>query len=193
NDTNLTELSQVRKFLAGTEDVDFKPISQATRYSWIAKTLKRFDYHRLNKKDKGAVRNYVLKTTGYSRQQLSRLISQHKESGWIGRRRSPRRRFPTRYTAADIRLLARTDKYHDTLSGPATKKLFERAYCIYSDAAYERLAGISVAHIYNLRGSTTYQQQRRHFTKTKPTPSSIGERRKPRPEGKPGYLRIGHL
>lgn len=190
NDTNLTELPQVRKFLSGTECVEFKPVAQAARYNWIAKTLKRFDYHRLSKKDKGSVRNYLLKVTGYSRQQLSRLISQHKESGWIGRRRSPRRRFPTRYTAADIRLLAKTDKYHDTLSGPATKKLFERAYQVYKDNAYERLSGISVAHIYNLRNSVTYRQQRRHFTKTKPTAVAIGERRKPRPEGKPGYLRI---
>ena len=78
----------------------------------------------------------------------------------------------------------------DTLSGPATKKLFERAYYVYNDNAYERLSGISVAHIYNLRNSITYHQQRRHFTKTKPTTVAIGERRKPRPDGKPGYLRI---
>ena len=190
NDTNLIELPQVRKFLSGTEGVEFKPTTRASRYSWIAKTVKRFNYHKLSKKDKGTVSNYILKITGYSRQQLTRLISQHRESGCIGRRRSPRRRFPTRYTAADIRLLARTDKYHDTLSGPATKKLFERAYHIYKDKAYERLANISVAHIYNLRGSKTYRQQRQHFTKTKPTAVAIGERRKPQPEGKPGYLRI---
>ena len=29
-----------------------------------------------------------------------------------------------------------------------------------------------------------------NFTKTRPTPVSIGERRKPEPEGRPGYLRI---
>lgn len=190
NDTKLTELPQVRKFLSGTEGVEFKPLAMATRYSWIAKTLKRFNYHRLRKKDKGAVRDYILKVIGYSRQQLTRLISQHKENGWVGRRRRARRSFPTRYTAADIRLLAKTDKYHDTLSGPATKKLFERAYHIYHDKAYERLADISVAHIYNLRDSKTYRQQRQHFTKTKPTAVAIGERRKPQPEGKPGYLRI---
>jgi transposase InsO family protein len=190
NDTNLTEIPEVRDFLSGTDGVEFKPLTQSSRYSWIARTLKRFNYHRLNKNDKGTVRKYILKITNYSRQQLTRLISQHKESGWIGRRRKPRRCFPTRYTAEDIRLLAQTDKYHDTLSGPATKKLFERAYHIYKNDAYKRLANISVAHIYNLRESKTYRQQRQHFTKTKATAVAIGERRKPQPEGKPGYLRI---
>jgi transposase InsO family protein len=33
-------------------------------------------------------------------------------------------------------------------------------------------------------------RQRRQFDKTRSKPSSIGERRKPRPEGKPGYIRV---
>lgn len=42
-----------------------------------------------------------------------------------------------------------------------------------------------------MSASTTYQQQRRHYTKTKPTKkNTIGERRKARPEGKPDYIRI---
>ena len=47
NDTILTELPQMRKFLPGTEGVEFKPASQAARYRWIAKTLKKFNYHQL--------------------------------------------------------------------------------------------------------------------------------------------------
>jgi transposase InsO family protein len=52
------------------------------------------------------------------------------------------------------------------------------------------LATISVSHLYNLRQTTVYTRQRRHFEKTRPKVSSIGERRKPRPNGKPGYIRI---
>ena len=55
---------------------------------------------------------------------------------------------------------------------------------------YERLSTISVAHIYNLRRSTTYCNQRRNFTKTKRSPVAIGERRKPQPQGQPGFIRI---
>ena len=76
------------------------------------------------------------------------------------------------------------------MSGPATKKLFERAYQVYGDPAYERLAFISVSHLYNLRKGDFYRRQRRHFTKTQKSAISIGERRKPNPQGKPGYIRI---
>ena len=58
------------------------------------------------------------------------------------------------YTSADVRLLAATDTLHGTLSGLATKKLMERAYRVFADARYERLAVISVAHLYNLRKQT---------------------------------------
>lgn len=101
-----------------------------------------------------------------------------------------RHTFSRRYTREDIVLLADTDEAHQTLSGGATKKLFERAYHLYQDERYKRLTNISVAHIYNLRKSTTYQRKRRHFTKTKPRPVNIGERRKPQPQGQPGYIRI---
>src|SRR3990167_9135936 len=66
-----------------------------------------------------------------------------------------------RNTAADVALLAEMDTLHSTLSGPATKKLMERAYLVFGDPRYERLAGISVSHLYNLRGSKPYQSKRR--------------------------------
>lgn len=62
-----------------------------------------------------------------------------------------RHRFVVKYTAADIRLLVRTDALHNTLSGPATKKILERAHHIFGDIAFVRLARISVSHLYNLR------------------------------------------
>ncbi|MFT7549388.1 MAG: hypothetical protein ACI9VI_003247 [Candidatus Azotimanducaceae bacterium] len=55
---------------------------------------------------------------------------------------------------------------------------------------YQRLADISVSHLYNLRGSKTYQRQRCTLTKTRPTKAPIGQRRKPRPNNQPGYIRI---
>src|SRR5680860_999971 len=79
---------------------------------------------------------------------------------------------------------------HDTPCGPAVKKLCERAFEVFGQMEYEVLASISVSHLYNLRKSIPYTRQRRHFQKTRSRPSSIGERRKPRPDGKPGYIRI---
>ncbi len=98
--------------------------------------------------------------------------------------------FARRYTVEDIRLLAATDERHETPCGPAVKKLCEQAYVVFGQVEYERLATISVSHLYNLRQSTTYTRQRRHFDKTRPKVSTIGERRKPQPNGQPGYIRI---
>jgi len=93
-----------------------------------------------------------------------------------------------------LELLAKVDEAHETMSGPATKKILEREWEIYRHAEYERLATISVAHIYNLRRRPRYRQRRMNYTKTRAVQVAIGERRKPQPEGRPGYLRVdtGH-
>lgn len=61
-----------------------------------------------------------------------------------------------------------------TLSGPATCILMRRAVDVYGDARYERLAGLSVGHLYNLRKRVDYLARRQHWTKTKGTSVSIG-------------------
>jgi transposase InsO family protein len=82
------------------------------------------------------------------------------------------------------------DEAHETLAGPATKKILEREFGQYRQAEYERLAGISVAHIYNLRRHKRYRARRMNYRKTRAVQVASGERRKPQPDGKPGYLRV---
>jgi hypothetical protein len=52
------------------------------------------------------------------------------------------------------------------------------------------MATISVAHLYNLRHHQRYRERLLNYTKTRPTAVSIGERRKPQPQGQPGFLRL---
>lgn len=189
NDSKLDSPDAIRTFLTGADKVEFT-VSKEQRYEWIAGTLKRTGYFLLRKKEKVVIKEYLLRGAGYSRSQLTRLIQQYKTQHWIGKRSHSKATFPTRYTREDILLLVKTDELHQQLSGSTTKKLFERAYHVYGDEAYVRLATISVAHLYNLRKSTFYQRQRRHFTKTQYTAVDIGERRKPQANGKPGYIRI---
>lgn len=66
----------------------------------------------------------------------------------------------------------------------------ERAFLVFDDVRFERLASISVSHLYNLRGGKQYQIKRRHWTKTRPTAIPIGQRRAPQPNGSSGYIRI---
>ena len=82
------------------------------------------------------------------------------------------------------------DKAHGNLSGPATRRILEREYSEYNQAAYQRLAAISVAHLYRLRNSEGYRKRNVSYQPTRPTPIPIGERRKPQPQGLPGYVRI---
>ena len=190
NDTELLELNQVREFVNASDSIVFRPANRAESYEWVARTLKRFNYFKISKIEKGTVRAYLAKRTGYSRAQLNRLIAQYRENHWIGKKHRTRNCFAKSYTQVDILLLAETDECHQTLSGTATKKLFERGYNVFGDNRYERLSHISVAHIYNLRKRNIYREKRRYFTKTQRSVVAIGERRKPSPNGAPGYLRI---
>ena len=127
NDRQLETVKQVGEFLAGTEIVEFSIESTEGRYAFIHATLRKFRYSQLGKAEKGLIGHYLRKMTGYSRQQLTRLIGDYRKTQGLGRRRLPRSRFPRRYTEADLRLLAHTDEIHGTLSGPATKKVLERS------------------------------------------------------------------
>jgi transposase InsO family protein len=66
----------------------------------------------------------------------------------------------------------------------------QREFEQYGDVRYERLAGISAAHIYNLRKSRRYREKWLRYAKTRPVQISIGERRRPDPQGQPGYVRV---
>ena len=101
-----------------------------------------------------------------------------------------RRKFAARYTEADVRLLAYVDQAHGTLSGPATRRILQREYREYHIEAYQRLAEISSAQIYRFRKTAEYRKRHTSYQPTRPTPIPIGERRKPDPNGRPGYLRI---
>jgi transposase InsO family protein len=190
NDLQLFTLPQLQAFLNGTVAVDFAVAADA-RYDFIARTVSRFGYQRLKRAEKAVVLRFLERVSGYSRQQLTRLVKRGGERGPLRTRyHGSRTSFARIYTQADVQLLAHTDTLHGTLSGLATKKLMERAYTVFGDARYERLAVISVAHLYNLRQHAGYQRLRHHWTKTRPVTSPIGERRAPSPNQQPGYLRV---
>lgn len=183
-------LEDIRDFLAGTSGVEFSIEGKDACYDWIRRTLVKFWYLRLGKKDKGLIRRYMEKVTGYSHPQFNRLIAQYRETGEIRRSQRTVNGFSRRYDSGDIALLAEVDDLHSGLSGTTTKKLCERAYLVHKDHRFQRLSQISVSHIYNLRGSSTYRRSRQVFQKTSPTKANIGQRCKPHPNGSPGYLRV---
>ena len=192
NDAKLTTLAQLEAFLDGSAVVDFGPAGDdLARYAHITGVLARFGYRGLRRTDRGLVRRYLMHTTGYSRAQLARLVKRAaKGAPLVKRYRGPVHGFARLYNAQDVALLAHTDTLHGTLSGPATKRLLVRALELYGDARYERLAHISVAHLYNLRAKPGYRERRQRWNKTRPKQVSIGVRKAPQPEGRPGFIRI---
>jgi transposase InsO family protein len=191
HEKDLVTLEQVTQFLVGTQAIAFTILSnREDRYKWIQRTLIRFDYDKLKRSDKGTLKQYLSKISGYSQPQITRLIKQYQNGGRLVCRQRTVSGFTRRYINEDIQLIAHLDDLHDQPNGKALKKLCERAYTLFKDNDYERLSTISVAHLYNLRKSKVYQRCRTVYTKTKSKASDIGERRKPTPQGLPGYIRI---
>lgn len=190
-DERLVTLSQLAAFTSAAHGLNFVGRTRKEKYAWIEKLLSRFFYFTLRKRDKVTVRKYVMKMTGYGDAQVTRLIRKKKKTNHIlPLSREACSSFETKYTTNDVALLAKTDDAHDRLSGPATKKIFERAFTLFHDERFVRLKEISVAHLYRLRMRRQYLSTTTTFTRTNPTAVPIGQRSKPYPDGKPGYIRV---
>jgi len=190
DDSEAMSLEQIEAFLSGSGGVRFAGQRREEVYAWTERTLVRHQYTGLSKREKGLLRRYVSQMTGLSRAQVTRLIGGYADTGRVMAVTYQRTKFATRYTKADVELLVYVDKSHGNLSGPATKRILEREYSEYGQPVYERLADISVAQIYRFRNSESYRKKNPSYQPTRPTPIPIGERRKPRPQGRPGFLRI---
>ena len=187
----LTTIDAIKQFLEGTQAVAFSVAShKKERYSWLQGVLVKHHYMQLGKADKGVITRYLLKVTGYSPAQTKRLIRQYVKTGIVAVKPARYNGFKQTYTKADSRLLASMDERHGQPSGAVLKQFCERAYRRFGEVKYQRLATISVSHLYNLRASKTYQRQRCTLTKTRPKAALIGHRRKPCPNNQPGYIRI---
>jgi transposase InsO family protein len=193
NEAQVRTLEQVRQVVAGTQVLEFRRAEDDQgRYGWIEQVLRRFEYRRLGRADKGAVLAYLQHLSGYSRAQVTRLVSRWMNGmPLVKNYRRPEHAFARRYTGADVALLGEVDRAMGTLSGPATACVLRRQRDVFKDTRFERLGDLSVGHLYNLRNSAPYRAQRVVLTKTRPTKAvAIGVRRAPVPEGRPGFIRI---
>jgi transposase InsO family protein len=190
DDAGKLSLEAIGRFVGASEEIRFEGENRQQVYAWVEQVLVQQQFAQQGKAARGLVRRYIEKMTGLSRAQVTRLIAGYMASGRVRMTVYRRRRFPQRYTRADIELLAAVDEAHERLSGPATRRILERELLLYKRPEYARLAGISVAHLYNLRQHARYRERLLVYTRTRPAAVSIGERRKPQPQPQPGYLRL---
>jgi transposase InsO family protein len=181
---------QIREFLKSSGTIEFTGQDRAELYGWVQRVLVEQEYAVQGKKQRGAIRAYLSKVTGLSLSQVTRLIRQYRREGVVKAAVYRRRRFPLKYRRREIALLVEVDRAHDWLSGPATVRIVKREHEEFGKTEFARLAGISVAHLYNLRRSAGYRKMAAEWKPTRPSAITIGDRRKPDPQGRPGFLRI---
>lgn len=190
NDDSMVSIAQVKEFLKFESGTRFSKTDRDEAYEWVGTTLGKFRYFEETKKNRGIVKGYLGAVTGYSDTQLDRLIARKKTTGLVCRKERTQPVFPRVYMPEDISLIAEVDNAESRRMGGAVKKTLSDMYHVYKDARFKRLANISVSHVYNLRGTRIYQSRSLTYTKTQSVQRDIGIRKKPKPYGRPGFLRV---
>lgn len=190
NDEHITSVAQLKELVKFGKDIEFNSQGKEDTYKWINNTLGKFHYFSESKKNRGIIKNYIVVMTGYSDDQVDKLIKRKRETGRVFLMERTQHTFPKKYEVSDIALLADTTSILNHPNGKAVKQMMKDMYHIYGDVRFEKLKQISVSHFYNLRDTNIFQSRLLNYTKTKPTKVNIGTRRKPTPYGKPGYLRV---
>ena len=186
--SHIKTLPQVIAFLKTSSDLKMKPNSKQEMYVWLKDFLIKICYRKLKKKEKGLVKEFIKKVTGYSDVQIKRLVAKYRE-GTLRWNKWQKSCFSAVYDNKDIELLHVVDSVH-RMSGKATKEILKREYEVFGKKEYRKLANISSSHIYNIRKRPSYERQGKIFELTKSTVIPIGKRMKPNPKGRPGFFRV---
>ncbi|MFA5433275.1 MAG: integrase [Candidatus Paceibacterota bacterium] len=186
----MISLEQIREFAKLDSSLKLRATSKIETYKWINEVLNRFRYLSLRKRDKGDVRGYLERMTDLSQSQLTRIICKKREKGIASLFQTKKYSFPSKYNHHDIALLIETDNLHSRPSGKPIKEILKREYEVFKKEEYKNISQISASHIYNLRGTRQYESHSLTVKKTCAVSIKIGERRKPNPHGRPGFLRV---
>jgi len=191
---SIISIAQVTELIKAAEAIGVDGVERTDGidevYQWMTGLLVRLRYCFLKKKEKGAVRRYLTLYGGYTKSHTDHLIAEYRDTGKIVRKERTQPAFPRVYTSADIALLADVAEGYQHQNGRALKEVCREMFGVYHDVRFERLANISVSQLYLLKKTEVFKTKALHYTKTRAVQVPIGERKKPYPEGKPGFLRV---
>ena len=159
-------------------------------YAWMTDLLIRLRYRSLKRPGKGIVRRYIILYSGYTKSHVDHLIAKYRKEGKIARKKRAQPGYERVYTSEDIALLAEVAEAYQHQNGRALKEVLKEMYTVHADTRFERLSRISVSRLYDLKKTEVFRTKALTYTKTRPTAVHIGERKKPYPEGRPGFLRV---
>ncbi|MDO8592701.1 MAG: integrase [bacterium] len=187
-------IDQIKEFLNTNKNSGLKIeiISTRDKYQCVSEMLWNIRFRRLSKTDRHIVFKLLNFFTGYSLSHAKRLAAKWR-GGTLAFNPSRRRhKFSRKYYPADINLLITTDVAHSCLSGEATRVILRREFKIFKRADYANISHISASHIYNIRNKNRQynSSQAKFFKRTEYRNIDIGVRRKPQPNGQPGYVRV---
>lgn len=185
-------IEEMTAFLKGTKEAEVtRNDTISSAYTWMTKVLTERRYLLSPRPVKGIVRQYLIRCTGYSESHVDHCIKQFRDQGGVTRqKRECRTEFATIYTRTDIALLATYSEAMSHQNGKALRAGMHDMYYLYEDSSFERLAQLSVSHLYALKRTVTYRNTVQEYTKTQSVTRPIGERKKPYPDGKPGFIRV---
>lgn len=190
----ISSIEQIKKYLKTNKDLEIKYEIPSVRdkYEFVKQIKWSIKYVSLNLSDKFYVLNYLKYFTGYSKSHLKRLIKKAVKGKLVYNPNRRRNKFAKKYFPTDISLLIKTDIAHECLSGEATRRILKREYAKYGKVDYATISQISSSHIYNIRNDNLqYNSSSARFHKrTQAIQTNIGIRKKPKPNGKPGCVRI---
>jgi hypothetical protein len=109
-------LEQIEAFLNASQEIRFEGEAQKQIDHWIEQVLSRQEYHQQSRQARGLLRSYLMKVTGLSRAQVTRLIARYRKSGSLQAVPYRGHRFPQRYTRA----------FHQPSRGPVTQQTAHR-------------------------------------------------------------------
>jgi hypothetical protein len=182
----------MEEFLKSNGEIEMEITKDKEKYEFVREVLTKTRYRKLERKEKRIVQTYLKFLTGYSKGHIKTLISSWRKGLLHFNPARKRNRFSVRYFANDIARLIDTDVAHGCLNGKTTKEILRREFEVFGKSEYETIAGISISHLYNLRNhNSQYASSPALFFKhTQSVQAAIGIRRKPFPDGIPGYLRV---
>jgi len=71
NDSSINRIEGIENFLNASDEISFNKESTKLAYTWVENTLVKFRYMHITKPEKGLVKKYIEKLTGYSRAQVT--------------------------------------------------------------------------------------------------------------------------
>jgi hypothetical protein len=188
NDLRLINISQIKAFLQGSQIVNLNLNTIEEKYQFILETVEKFNYKKLNRKDKKVILKYLKKLTGYQKAQLFKLVKKALITGKLLRVEYHRNNSFKVYKTQDIKYLEKTDELHLRLSSQATKEILRREYAVFNHQEFKNISQISSSHINNLRKTDSYKSFWVNGTKARQI--DIGKTQPPEANLCPGSIRV---